>query len=178
MKLYSLTTSPKTVRVHDYATIRSFLVHCCANGQNGQPCSNSESIGKDIAQLEKVIVLRNTKREGIPYKSYFAFKRKPLMFQAWFDLVSKGLHMRRGPFWRSWTAMLSAMWDGWSLCYLVSARWQMLMPFTLSQYINYGVCFQNAKAVVAPIIDVINMDNFNYVAASADLRGGMCTESF
>ena len=36
----------------------------------------------------------------------------------------------------------------------------------------FHISHQNRKIVTSPIIDVISMDNFNYLSSSSDLRGG------
>jgi polypeptide N-acetylgalactosaminyltransferase len=122
------------------------------------------SDGEELAKIKKVKILRNNKREGLMrsrVKGADAAKAPILTFLdshcecnvGWLEPLLDRIKEVRGSV-------------GAVICFVILSL-DVMHAFILNME-----CFQDRTRVVSPIIDVINMDNFEYIGASADLKGG------
>ena len=111
--------------------------------------------GEELAAIQKVRVLRNEKREGLMRSRV------------------KGAEAA--------TSGILTFLDSHCECNKVSFS-KMVVPkrFSNQDWLEplLARVVEDRRRVVCPIIDVISMDNFQYIGASADLRGGSIHLSF
>ncbi|KHN86773.1 Polypeptide N-acetylgalactosaminyltransferase 4 [Toxocara canis] len=114
-----------------------------------------ETVGKDLTSVEKVIVMRNTKREETVGKDLTSVEKVIVMR----NTKREGLMRSRIKGAQLASAPVVTFLDSHCEC---NVQW--LEP--LLARVN-----ENPHVVVAPVIDTIDMNTFDYAAGNANLRG-------
>nr|CAD7595655.1 unnamed protein product [Timema genevievae] len=128
--------------------------------------SDHPSDGDELAKIQKVRVIRNEKREGLMrsrVRGADAAKADVLTF------LDSHCECNVG-----WLEPLLERLAEVSQFLELSGATRTVCGFPASLHANTLLtpCLQDKTRVVCPVIDVISMDTFEYIGASADLRGG------
>uniref|UniRef100_A0A915JN88 Glycosyltransferase 2-like domain-containing protein n=1 Tax=Romanomermis culicivorax TaxID=13658 RepID=A0A915JN88_ROMCU len=110
-------------------------------------CSDSDLLGKQLSQVEKLSVMRNLKREGLIRSRIIGAKKSKSDVLVFLDS-----HSECNVNWIEPLLQRLMTWPCW--------------PSDIS-----GLKFKEPKAIVCPVIDIIDAQNFQYVQTDENLKG-------